>query len=222
MNEREKPEIRPALEPRQQPRQRRSREIVDAVQQACMRILEEEGPDALTTNHIAEVAGVGIASLYRYFPNKESILGRVFEEQLALENQAHLERWQKNKELDPLSLREKIRVIVDVNADHHLRLLALAPDFYRSYLDHLDPTARERPDRPLNWKETAEIWLREVLEQHRDEHHANEFAGTAFMLTRALLGAIRSAVEERPELLEGESFRRDLVSMAMRAITEPD
>ena len=184
-----------------------------------MRILDEEGPEALTTNRIAEVAGVGIASLYRYFPNKESILGQVFEEQLALENQAHLERWERGEELEALSLRDKIRVLVDINADHHLRQLALAPDFYRGYLDHLDLTRRARPDRPLSWKESAEIWLHRALEQHEGEHDVEDCATTAFLITRALFGAIRSAVEERPELIDGEDFRRDLVEMAMRSIS---
>jgi len=39
------------------------------------RILEQDGPSALTTNRIAEVAGVSIGSLYQYFPNKEALVG---------------------------------------------------------------------------------------------------------------------------------------------------
>ena len=33
-----------------------------------------KGYEALTTNHVAEIAGVSIASLYQYFPNKESLV----------------------------------------------------------------------------------------------------------------------------------------------------
>jgi hypothetical protein len=37
-------------------------------------LLETQGYDALTTNRIAEAAGINIATLYRYYPNKQAIL----------------------------------------------------------------------------------------------------------------------------------------------------
>ena len=54
--------------------QERSRQTVDALLEAAARILKKEGPTAFTTNRIADVAGVGIGSLYQYFPNKLAIL----------------------------------------------------------------------------------------------------------------------------------------------------
>src|SRR6202044_3119398 len=58
---------------RRQPKQRRARETVEAVLDAVVRILKREGVDAVTTNHIAEVAGVSIGSVYQYFPDKRAI-----------------------------------------------------------------------------------------------------------------------------------------------------
>jgi AcrR family transcriptional regulator len=58
---------------RRRPRQRRARQTVDAVLDAVVRVLKREGFDAITTNHIAEVAGVSIGSVYQYFPNKSAI-----------------------------------------------------------------------------------------------------------------------------------------------------
>jgi AcrR family transcriptional regulator len=58
---------------RREPKQARARQTVEAVLEAAVRILKREGIDALTTNRIAEVAGVSIGSLYQYFPHKESI-----------------------------------------------------------------------------------------------------------------------------------------------------
>ena len=58
---------------RRQPRQLRAQQTVDAVLAATVRILKREGIDALTTNRIAEVAGVSIGSLYQYFPDKNAI-----------------------------------------------------------------------------------------------------------------------------------------------------
>jgi AcrR family transcriptional regulator len=43
--------------------------VLDAV----VRILKREGFSAVTTNRIAEVAGVSIGSVYQYFPDKQAI-----------------------------------------------------------------------------------------------------------------------------------------------------
>jgi AcrR family transcriptional regulator len=58
---------------RREPRQHRSRETVAAVLGAVPRVLARHGADALTTNRIAEAAGVSIGSLYQYFPDKQAI-----------------------------------------------------------------------------------------------------------------------------------------------------
>lgn len=58
---------------RKEPKQGRSKETVDAIFTAVTHILDSEGADHLTTNKIAEKAGVSVGSLYQYFKNKESI-----------------------------------------------------------------------------------------------------------------------------------------------------
>ena len=40
---------------------------------AAAQILEAQGPQHATTNHIAERAGVSIGTLYQYFPNKQAL-----------------------------------------------------------------------------------------------------------------------------------------------------
>jgi AcrR family transcriptional regulator len=58
---------------RRAPKQRRAVQTVDAVLDAVARILKREGVAAVTTNRIAEVAGVSIGSVYQYFPDKQAI-----------------------------------------------------------------------------------------------------------------------------------------------------
>jgi AcrR family transcriptional regulator len=58
---------------RRQPQQRRARQTVEAVLDAVVRLLKREGVGAVTTNRIAEVAGVSIGSVYQYFPDKRAI-----------------------------------------------------------------------------------------------------------------------------------------------------
>lgn len=67
----------PDLEPRKWPSQRRSRETFEALVEAATGILAERGYAGATTNHIAERAGVNIASLYEYFPGKDALVAQV-------------------------------------------------------------------------------------------------------------------------------------------------
>jgi AcrR family transcriptional regulator len=64
---------------RRQPKQGRSRQTVEAVLDAVTRVLKREGFAAITTNRIAEVAGVSIGSVYQYFPDKGAIFAALHE-----------------------------------------------------------------------------------------------------------------------------------------------
>lgn len=70
------------------PKQERSKSTVDAILEAVTHIMDKDGAQGLTTNKIAERAGVSVGSLYQYFKNKESIfetiLLRMTETNLAL------------------------------------------------------------------------------------------------------------------------------------------
>lgn len=68
---------RTPLSPRKLPTQERARRTYRAILEAGARILERQGYEALTTNHVADLAGVGIASLYEYFPNKHALVAEI-------------------------------------------------------------------------------------------------------------------------------------------------
>jgi AcrR family transcriptional regulator len=67
------------LRARRDPAQERSRKTVDAIVEAAGRLLVEHGRLGVTTNAVAERAGVSIGSLYQYFPNKEAIFAALQE-----------------------------------------------------------------------------------------------------------------------------------------------
>lgn len=62
-----------ALKPRKKPIQTRSTATVDAIVEATIRILRQDGWAACTTTRIAALAGVSVGSLYQYFPNRNAI-----------------------------------------------------------------------------------------------------------------------------------------------------
>ena len=82
---------------RKSPKQSRSKITVEAILQATTHILLAGGAQALTTNHVAERAGVSIGSLYQYFPNKESLIAALIEQHVQQEIEclsSIIENWQ--------------------------------------------------------------------------------------------------------------------------------
>jgi len=65
------------LKVRKDPRQERSKVMVEAILEAAAQIFAELGYARATTNKIAERAGVSVGSLYQYFPNKDSLIARL-------------------------------------------------------------------------------------------------------------------------------------------------
>ncbi len=65
---------RPALKPRREPQQERSRQMRDDILEASIRVFAIEGPRRFTTLRVAEVAGISVGSLYQYFPNKDALV----------------------------------------------------------------------------------------------------------------------------------------------------
>lgn len=102
--------------PRRQPKQRRARLTVDAVLEAAVKVLKREGSSALTTNRIAEVAGVSIGSVYQYFPDKGAILAAL--------HRRHIEEVDRMIEAQLLrhatsSLDDLIRALIEAMVEAH-------------------------------------------------------------------------------------------------------
>lgn len=68
---------------RRSPQQKRSLHKVELILEAAMLLLEGGGSKALTTNAVAERAGVSIGTLYQYFPNKEALLDELSRREFA-------------------------------------------------------------------------------------------------------------------------------------------
>ena len=62
------------LLPRKQPVQQRAKQRIERILDTTAELLDEIGFDSITTNLVAEQAGVDVASVYQYFPNKYAIL----------------------------------------------------------------------------------------------------------------------------------------------------
>ena len=67
---------------RRRPQQGRALEKVGLMLEAATRILDKQGLAGLTTNRVAEVAGVSIGTLYQYFDDKTALLDALAEREL--------------------------------------------------------------------------------------------------------------------------------------------
>lgn len=126
--------------PRREPSQARSRKKVERIVSAARRLLEEEGPTAFNTNRIAALAGVGVGSVYEYFPDKHAIATRVLDELAEREVRAVLACFDR---VTGRPLSEAIEAVVEtlfaLYVTHH--------PLYRS-LWALAPRGRRVGDRP--------------------------------------------------------------------------
>ncbi|MDO8290160.1 MAG: TetR/AcrR family transcriptional regulator [Parvibaculum sp.] len=68
--------------PKKLPKQARSRASFDAIIEASAQLLSGGTYEALTTNHIAQRAGVSIGTLYEFFSNKETIIAILAERRM--------------------------------------------------------------------------------------------------------------------------------------------
>ncbi len=201
--------------PRRQPKQLRSRELVRAICEAGLLLLAEEGPEALNTNRIAERAGVGIASLYRYFPNKEAVLAAIFEARID-EIDAGYRETLASLDFQQKTLRQKLRQMVEVPVMISRELLALHQEFFRAHHARFEISYRSGPEGESSWVQWSENWWRENLAAHRDELRVGNPDQAALIVLSGLRGAIDNAVARYPEYFDQPEFVEEMVDMAER------
>ncbi len=201
--------------PRKRPKQSRSAELVRAIREACLQILEQEGADRLTTQRIADVAGVNIASVYQYFPNKEAVLAEVYEGQMAaLADQASAE-FRRIWKLSGESLEGTLKAIIAMEADFLSQLYRMNPDFYQRYHQVLDVRERVNQRTQAESNPSWEAWFAQFLAQHEDRLRSGERDTQAFLARHTLEGALTAALRERPEALADEGFRAEVLALLL-------
>ena len=188
-----------STKPRKEPGQERARFTFDAILEAAARILRTEGPGHLTTNRIADVAGVSVGSLYQYFPNKDAILGRLVELELERDLALAHEMFQMFEAMPLRDVFTTMRVAMLERAKSvqslHEHLLPRIADLDRERyvrarvgqtMDAFIAFLRTRPD--------------ELREPYASDPEALDAA--AFLVFSAMETMLNAAKVNRPELLD--------------------
>jgi AcrR family transcriptional regulator len=197
--------------PKKQPRQARAKATMEAILDAAARLLEDEGYEAVSTNRVAERAGVGIGSLYEYFPNKQAVVAAV--------------------------LARAIRGIVDETA-LSLRIALALPDQPRGGIDYwmramIDSLDRRGPLLRVALREVPFLWslpevraLSETLQhiaqegRHKSERvvHFDDPEASTWLLMNMAWAAILQTVLYRPSQLSRERLTQTLVDMVLKLL----
>lgn len=123
---------------RKAPQQERSREMVAKIVGATVALMRKVQPDQVTTNAIAEKAGVSKGSIYQYFADKDQIIDAAIKV-IAVEEAPAIEDMLRAITLaEPAAgMQAAIDLLVDHTVKHRkiIRYLAERPAHFRTFDD---------------------------------------------------------------------------------------
>ncbi len=101
---------------RREPVQKRSRERVEAILKAAQELLAEGGVEALTTRSLASYSGIPVATIYRYFEDRDAIIAAYLDRELASIDLATEEALMA---LDRVTFRSMTAAVAMAHLRHH-------------------------------------------------------------------------------------------------------
>lgn len=193
---------------RKKPGQARSAATVEAIFEATARILQDQGSAALNTNAIARLAGISIGTLYQYFADKKSILIALARRELEFTHRATVDalRGTDDRPLEE-AIRDAVRTLIKgFGGRQRARKLliealvanGLAGELARPVDDAMQAIAAGHA-RACNGGAMAPVEI--------------------YVMTRALIGAIRAAVMEQSPYLNSRAFEDELVRLIGAYVT---
>ena len=196
---------------RRNPTQSRAAATLRAIREAALRILKEDGHARLTTNRIAEVAGISIGSLYQYYADKHAIAADICNELLMTELGDIKRLDSQTLSLARDSLDSTLAFFVDEHVARHRRLYQQLKGFYLEIHWKYDFEVYSRkiyPDKP----DTA-TWLPSALKRHKAVLRTQDFDLAAQMVVNALQGTIHATLDSNPDLILTQAFIDELKVM---------
>ncbi|QTD44488.1 TetR/AcrR family transcriptional regulator [Ottowia testudinis] len=205
---------------RRQPAQARSRATAEVVLQAVRLVLVQDGVERLTTNRVAEVAGVSIGSLYQYFDSREALLAAVVEAFRAdgvrrLDEVLH----------EALGAPQPVEITVAAYVNTYVDAFGGQRDAQDLAVARLAWSASFSAPRLASVRAASERLAAFV------EALASSPAGRAqgllppspsqlFLLSRGLMGAVGAAVLEQSPLLASAAFRTELAALCLKVLRQ--
>jgi AcrR family transcriptional regulator len=117
---------------RREPVQKRSRERVETILQAARELLAEGGVEALSTRSLAEYSGIPVATIYRYFDNRDAIIAAYLDRELDSIESAVEEAL---RDIELVTFRSMTEAVALAHLRHHQRHPEGIPVWFGSRLN---------------------------------------------------------------------------------------
>ncbi|MBW2941363.1 TetR/AcrR family transcriptional regulator [Zhongshania aquimaris] len=196
---------------RKLPSQERAQMTVDSIMDATKKILEKEGYAHLTTNHIADVAGVSIGTLYQYFSNKETIIYALIE---SVVSKAADELRDKLMELmtEPIQVMipTMTRLLLSIYKENEFVLFRI-----RYQVPRLKDTYAK-----LTTENFTFVTNLAYLKQHQIELTVKDLNTALFIVENTITSNCIRYLEKQPSDISEDEFIDELSSMVLKYLTE--
>ena len=199
--------------PRKRPRQDRAKATVDTLLAATARLLVTRGFDSLTTNQVADAAGVSIGSLYQYFPNKEALVAALVERHIEDMNaavQSELARVAR------LPMAQAVRAVIELMISAH----SVEPELHRVLTEQVPRVGRMARLRELD--AIAHRSVAAILEARRGELAIRNPDVAAFLLVSSIEAIAHHAALFAPERLRDPRLIDEACAMVTRYLGVPE
>lgn len=193
--------------PRKRPRQERSKVTVDTILAATARVLVKKGFDGLTTNAVAEAAGVSIGSLYQYFPSKEALVAALIEQHIEAMNAAIFSELTRFAQLP---MAQAVRAVIELTIRAH----AVDPELHKILTEQVPRVGRLA--RLIEADNISRRMVAGILAARRDELAITDVETAAFILCTAIEAIVHRAAYLAPERLRDPRLVDEAVAMVSR------
>jgi len=199
--------------PRKQPRQERSKATVDTILEATARVLIKHGYDGLTTNAVAQLAGVSIGSLYQYFPNKEALVAGLIGRHL---EEMHAAVSKELARVAALPIPLAVRAMIELTIHAH----SVEPELHRVLLEQVPRVGRLA--RVMEVQAITQQTIAALLTARRDELAIGDPEIAAFLLVSAIEAVAHRAVWFAPQRLRDPRLIDEATAMVTRYLGVAD
>lgn len=197
---------------RKKPRQARAEATMEAIVEAAAQILERDGEEAATTARIAERAGVSIGTLYQYFADRDAVLAALIRRD---RQTVGAEIMLRIAEGNPSNAEAMVRDIIAA------LLAVMRPRRRRRRLIALGTAMRvQAGDETGSMIDRVGLMMVAVAARYPDDIARPLTPTRAYVLTRAVMGALRAALMENAKILDEKDFEDELVRLALAYLRE--
>ena len=192
---------------RRTPQQHRAEQTVSAILLSAEKILSEQGGEGVsfTTNHIAEMAGVSIGSLYQYFPNKEAILAKLVEKMLEESRSALMEA------LSSMPRDTKLSDFIDITIDSLAKVFAKQGQTRKVLLEQLPKLGKFKTLQDL--KREIQNVIKEHLLRRYDYLNHDNIMDVVFVVVQSSESVLNTCVYQEFTPLETKKIMDELKKM---------